>query len=481
MSQNFSLEKRLYDSHKNYLESTLKVRRIKHADILLLINKIETNKNFTVSKIGASEQNRDIYLVKIGHGKTKVFLWSQMHGDEPTATMALFDIFNFFSASDEFDAVKKEILDSVTIYFIPMVNPDGAEAFQRRNFFHIDINRDYLAQQSAEGRMLKSVFDSIKPDFGFNLHDQGSRYSVGRSPKTAAISLLAPAFNQQNEVNPVRERAIKLIGYLTNVLSVYVPGHISKYDDEFEPRAFGDNFQKSGASTVLIESGGWTGDPEKQYLRRLNFVAILSAINAIAKQLYAEVSPSVYADIPFNNHYIYDLLIRNLTIKKDGKEAKVDIAVNRHEVNTSDSKSFFYRSVIEDVGDTLGFYGAEEYDLNGLEVTPGKVYPREFDSLQQLAALNFEELYAGGYLFVKVKNLDTTGIGRKYSPYPINIITDSFENEYTNSIEPEEPANFVVYERAKVKFACVNGFLFDLQTRKQKILNGSIIFKKFDK
>jgi hypothetical protein len=30
-----------------------------------------------------------------GHGPTTVLLWSQMHGDESTATMALADIFAF--------------------------------------------------------------------------------------------------------------------------------------------------------------------------------------------------------------------------------------------------------------------------------------------------------------------------------------------------------------------------------------------------
>ena len=44
---------------------------------------------------------------------------------------------------------------------------------------------------------------------------------------------------------------------------------MGRYSDEFEPRAFGDNIQKWGTNTILIESGGIFGDEEKQYLRKL--------------------------------------------------------------------------------------------------------------------------------------------------------------------------------------------------------------------
>ncbi len=57
-----------------------------------------------------------------------------MHGDEPTATAALFDIFNFFLAENHYPDFKRFLFDNTTIYFMPMVNPDGAELFQRRNF-----------------------------------------------------------------------------------------------------------------------------------------------------------------------------------------------------------------------------------------------------------------------------------------------------------------------------------------------------------
>ena len=47
--------------------------------------------------------------------------------------------------------------------------------------FGIDMNRDALALQTPEGRLLKQLVFDLKPDFGFNLHDKHRRYSVGQS------------------------------------------------------------------------------------------------------------------------------------------------------------------------------------------------------------------------------------------------------------------------------------------------------------
>ncbi|MGS0528185.1 hypothetical protein ACU8V7_26245 [Zobellia nedashkovskayae] len=86
----------LYDTYKTYKEPSLNKRRIKHFDLYPLIEKYRKNAKFKVSRVGTSIEGRPLSLISIGQGETDVFLWSQMHGDEPTATQAIFDIFNFF-------------------------------------------------------------------------------------------------------------------------------------------------------------------------------------------------------------------------------------------------------------------------------------------------------------------------------------------------------------------------------------------------
>jgi len=102
-----------------------------------------------VEEIGKSVEGRSINHLWFGRGPYHVLLWSQMHGDEPTATAALFDVFEQFRRHRDEPAFAL-ILDSLTIHAVPMLNPDGAERFQRRNAQGIDINRDALRLQTPE-------------------------------------------------------------------------------------------------------------------------------------------------------------------------------------------------------------------------------------------------------------------------------------------------------------------------------------------
>ena len=207
MAQEKQIAWDLYHSYENFKEKSLTNRRFKHSDIVPLIERLKNNKIFKVDKVGKSIDGRDIYLISMGSGKTKVFLWSQMHGDEPTATAALFDMFHFFSDESAFHDLKKFLLSNLSIYIIPMVNPDGAEVFQRRNIVEIDLNRDVLMQQTPEAKILKGVFDSLKADFGFNLHDQGRDYSAGNSFNPASISFLAPAPDYDKSLNSAKRKS----------------------------------------------------------------------------------------------------------------------------------------------------------------------------------------------------------------------------------------------------------------------------------
>ena len=416
------MARRLYDAHETYKEKTFTHRRFKHKDIVPLLDAL--GEPLSVTQVGESMEKRAIYQVKAGTGPAKVLLWSQMHGDEATATMALFDIFNFLQAkNDGFDSLRQTILTTTSLYFIPMLNPDGAERFQRRTATEIDMNRDAVRLQTPEGRLLKSLQQELKPLVGFNLHDQNPRYSVGKTGKQAVLSFLATAYDKDRNVNDVRLRSMQLIVGLNRVLEQFIPGQIARYDDEFEPRAFGDNIQKWGTTLVLIESGGYKGDSEKMAIRQLNFVAILSALTAIADSSYqtentAEQTVAQYQAIPENSRTIFDVLIRNVTTIQKGKPVVVDVGIDRHEINDEGAGSFRYKSTIEDIGDLSTFYGLDEIDATGLTLVPAGVYATPLDSVGQLATLDLPALRRDGIVAFKVKKA-----GNESSPIqPVHLL-----------------------------------------------------------
>lgn len=362
-----NLAQRLFDAHDLFREKSVNIRReFKHRHLAPLIERLKTSPNFAVSEAGKSFEGRGIYQIKYGKGAPPVLLWSQMHGDEATATMAMLDIFNFLNASgDGFDDLRKKLLEKSTLYFVPMLNPDGVERWQRRTAQEIDMNRDALRLQCPESKLLKHLQQTLKPAVGFNLHDQSPRYSVGESKEVAAISFLATAYNEDRGINAIRERAMQLIVGMNRELQKFVPKQVARYSDEFEPRAFGDNIAKWGTSLVLIESGGYKNDPEKQYLRKMNFIAILTALESIADGAYTRENRKDYEKIPQNGRNHFDLIIRNARTELNGQTYTIDIAVNRNEVNNADATAFSYRSSIEDFGDLSVFYGIDELDAQG--------------------------------------------------------------------------------------------------------------------
>lgn len=374
LAQPPSVAQRLHDTHGTYREAALVDRRFKHATLVPILENLKTKPGFDVTIAGKSSEGRSIYQVKLGTGPAKVLLWSQMHGDEPTATMAMFDLFRFFGArNDGFDELRTSILTNCTLYFIPMLNPDGAEVYKRRTALDIDMNRDALRLQTPEGRLLKHLQQTLQPLFGFNLHDQSPRYSAGQTKHLATISFLATAYNPAREINDVRRRSMQLIVGMNRTLQQFIPNQVGRYSDEFEPRAFGDNIQRWGTSLVLIESGGYPGDPEKQYIRRLNYVAMLTGLGDIASKAYEREAIEPYETIPENGRSLFDLVIRNVTLTRNGKPYLADLGINRQELPLLNRPEKWYvRGTIEELGDLSTFFGTQELDATGLTLEAEK-------------------------------------------------------------------------------------------------------------
>lgn len=368
MNQDF-----LSSYYHEFKEPALTHRRFKHRDIVPLIQKLP----FPNQLIGESTEGRSIHQVTIGNGPKKILLWSQMHGDEPTATMALFDLFRFFASSNPIFAELRTLLTTeLTLYFVPMLNPDGAERYIRRTALEIDMNRDALALQCPESRLLKKLQQELQPLFAFNLHDQGTRYSAGASGKQATLSFLATAYNPAREWNEVRTRSRQVISGMNTYLQKLIPGHIGRYSDEFEPRAFGDNIQKWGSSLILIESGGYKDDREKQFIRQLNFLTLLEGLRLIAKDEYSDYTLADYESIPQNGRALFDFILRDIQFTYRGKTLKKDIAININETFKSTPPYYGLYGSVEEVGDLSTFFGIKELASQNLSFRSLNEYPQ---------------------------------------------------------------------------------------------------------
>jgi len=274
---------------------------LKHAGLRAALDLLQARQPglFVVEQEGVSSEGRKIPLLRLGSGPTGVLLWSQMHGDEPTATSALLDVLSWLGARRG-NAAVEQLLSRLTIRIIPMLNPDGAERTQRRTAEEIDINRDALRLSTPEGRFLKSVRDRTKPVAGYNLHNQGPNVAAGKGGEQVAISLLSvPGDEALSETEGTR-RTKRLAAIVNSLVTPIAPGRVARYDMDYTARAFGDSMTRWGTPTLLIETGGWAGPDEAARLVRLNFVALLGSLAALADGSVDQVDVADYARIPLN-------------------------------------------------------------------------------------------------------------------------------------------------------------------------------------
>jgi hypothetical protein len=346
-----------------------------HADVQRELQRLarETPDLFSLETIGASIEGRPIQHLSVGRGPLPILLWSQMHGDEPSATPALIDAVEYLRRHRGEPGVAR-LLDALTLHIVPMLNPDGAQRFERRNAQGIDINRDALRLQTPEGRALKALRDRVSARVGFNLHNQSWRTSVGRPPRPATISLLSVAYDEARTENEGRRLTKKLCAVIRDALEPFAAGQLGRYDDEFEVRAFGDNVTKWGTPVVLIESGPWPGPEPDLALTRLNFVAIMSALEALATGRVETADPQRYETLPMNEDRLFHTLVSGATVAAGTGVppfiADVGIGVTRVVRGGASGRRIELVGRIEDVGDLRVFGALETIDATGKWVAP---------------------------------------------------------------------------------------------------------------
>jgi hypothetical protein len=324
---------------------------------------------FSIAEEGVSAEGRKIPLLVAGGGPTTVLLWSQMHGDEPTATSALLDVLEHLGRTQE-TAGTKRLLSRLTLAIIPMLNPDGAARTRRVNAQGIDVNRDALRLQTPEGRFLKSVRDRLKPSVGYNLHNHSPNVTAGKSGPQVAISLLSVPFDDAFTVNEGRRTTMRMAVLIRRLLEPWARDRVARYDMDYTARAFGDSMTRWGTPTLLIESGGFFGPDEADTLVRLNFVALLGTLHALADGSLANVDSRAYDAIPRNTRdRLFDVLVRNARVIGGGGlppyVADVGLNVASTHPGFSGPSPRGIRGGVVEVGDLTEFLGKTELDLDG--------------------------------------------------------------------------------------------------------------------
>ncbi len=326
---------------------------------------------FEVKAIGQSVLQKQIYQVKIGFGKTKILIWSQMHGNEPTTTKALFDFFNFLTSDTE---LANQIKANYTLLCIPMLNPDGAFAYTRENANGVDLNRDAVAETQPEMQLLKRTYEQFEPDYCYNLHDQRTIFGTDGFFAPATISFLAPAFDATCQYNSTRLKAVRVIVDMVDVLNSYLPNQIGRFDDVYNVNCTGDYFTTQETPTILFEAGHYPNDYKREESRKFVFIALVASFLNQNENVVVDNDLTKYLRIPQNNKCFFDIIYRNIKIIDNNVEKIINFAAQYREEVIEDKVEF--RAVISKIADLENYFGHVEYDCGALLFSSnGKSYP----------------------------------------------------------------------------------------------------------
>lgn len=258
-------------SYENMLQDSAKLFEA-HPDLIEIEN------------IGKSVEDRNLLLIKLGKGSKKIFLNGSHHAREyitTTLIMKMIDEYaKAYSNNENFEGYDvTSLLNEFTIYFVPMVNPDGVNLVLnginsvknpskvkgmymahnsyrawKSNINGVDLNRNYPV-----------VWEKINNGFSKPSSEKFKGYSKGSEPEIQAIMnlcrnndfQLAMAYHSKGEIiywadietnslipqsGEIADRLSNLTGYKKQPVSknpaIYGGGFENWFRAEFKRPAF---------------------------------------------------------------------------------------------------------------------------------------------------------------------------------------------------------------------------------------------------
>jgi hypothetical protein len=265
-----------------------------------------------VGSAGRSGEGRELLYATVGQGPDVFWLQARIHGNELHSTEAVLQVLKYLASSG--DPVAAQIRRQLTVYVIPMYNPDGAEANIRQSTtpLRIDLNRDWELFRQPESRAWYALWEQIHPRLALDLHHMGQ----------------SPVVEGTNELNTfqIGARSIDPAGmteqqWLTNrqmaMLSVAAverlgPGNVARYPliditnavisrmllGGPGPDGSDPNFKTQGAIFYEVRSVGQKSNGMLEQLFVRPTMAVLAA--AADGSLYAHPGTG-WEDIPFGD------------------------------------------------------------------------------------------------------------------------------------------------------------------------------------
>ena len=245
-----------------------------------------------VRTIGQSVKGKDISLVTVSDPTVppettkKLFVICRQHGNEPASTEAMLSMLENLVLDNDKNA--GEILSKVSFYIVPMMNPDGADLYQRRNANGADLNRDWLNLWQPETLCVRKAIDSISPDVIIDEHE----LSPGNN-RSDFLETAGPESGASPEVAAESEKMLNLVMGMLRTHDMTVRSY--QIEDQHPARLAHRYFPIHGNTNTLLLESRQAGARQYQLKYRMNLhiigtMTIAKYLAGQGDQLYQRIA-----------------------------------------------------------------------------------------------------------------------------------------------------------------------------------------------
>jgi len=288
--------------------STASVLTFEEIEDILFDLEARSKGQLTVQTVGYSALGWPLYVARIGHGETRMWIQGRIHGGERYGAEASLAILSDLLSNG------KDYLDAITFLIIPCYNPDGSNLDQRGNGNGVDLNRDWWRDSVAnsytqpESQAFFSTWLDFKPHYAIDLHWQGT-YFVEDTNEMTVMSIGIPVAGSRLDPaiwDAVRQMAV--VGYEeVNAHGYSTPTRYPLIDI---PNSAEGSMLLGGpgpdgnlvdwqTAAMFFEERGNVGQKSRGYRIKQFVVAVTAIIDAIASDELADVDPELWNEIPF--------------------------------------------------------------------------------------------------------------------------------------------------------------------------------------
>jgi len=151
--------------------------RYNYTDNEHFVKRVSKNELIEKERAGVSEEKKNIWLLKVGKGETKVLIMARNHAYESAGNYCVEGMVDWLLSDD---SLAKYFLSKFKFYLLPMTNPDGVcNGLSRLTSTRgADLNRVMTVPDKAH-QTIKKVLDDVNPRLFINIHNWMDKFKDG--------------------------------------------------------------------------------------------------------------------------------------------------------------------------------------------------------------------------------------------------------------------------------------------------------------